>query len=106
MDKKKHNKIIRYAFMFCIYNLTMATVVYFTQEISEYYSFSFNTWSWITWWAFYAILIFIGGLFAYLTPFFVKCLDTILQRFLTWIQIKYSESIGKLERELDDLKKD
>ncbi len=102
--KKPNNKPIRYLFILCIYNLIIAGIVYGTQQIAIFYNFNFDSWNWITWWMFFAILIFIGGLFIYLTPFFLECLDEIMNRIIIWIMVKYSENVEKLERKLKELK--
>ena len=103
-QNQHQSKIIRYLFILCIYNFIMAGLVYATQQVAMYYNFNFDTWNWITWWFFFGILILIGGLFVYLTPFFLECLDEILNRIIIWIMIKYSLNIEKLERKLEELK--
>ena len=92
--------------MIFIYNLIISLILYGTQEISRYYHFEFNKWSYIDWYFFIAFLIFLFGLFAYLTPFFVDCLDEIMNRITVWIMVKYSDNINKLEKKLIELKKD
>lgn len=105
-DKLNTSKVIRYIFILFLYNLIIALIAYITQEISTYYQFEYASWSYIDWWIFLSVYIFLAGLFLYLAPFYEKVLHTLLQRFLTWINIKYSKSIEKLEHELNVLKRD
>lgn len=105
-DNKNRSKVIRYLFILFIYNLIMALITYIVQEISVYYNFEYEKWSYIDWWIFISIFIFLAGLFAYLAPFYEECLDALLQRFLVWIRVKYSANIQKLERKLNEMKED
>lgn len=100
----KRSKTIRYIFILFLYNLIIAIIAYATQEISTYYRFEYSKWSYIDWWIFISIYIFLAGLFLYLAPFYEECLDALLQRFLVWIRVKYSINITKLEAHLNELK--
>jgi len=101
----KRSKVIRYIFILFLYNLIISIIAYATQEISRIYNFQYDKWSYIDWWIFISIYVFLAGLFLYLAPFYEECLDALLQRFITWIRIKYSENTKKLEVYVNELKK-
>ena len=103
---KKKSKIIRYIFIVFLYNLIIAVISYVTQEISRYYRFEYDKWSYIDWWIFISLYVFLAGLFLYLAPFYEECLNALLQRFLVWIRVKHTEDVHKLEVYVDKLKEE
>lgn len=78
---KNIQKIIRYGFIFVVYNFILSCIAYTVDWINDaFFNYSMANWDFMSYWLFISTCILIGGFMLYTAPLFEQFLENTLEK--------------------------